>query len=62
VGCWEPGDDPFKDHQGWSPSCGFVKGLLAGNTPIGPDDLPGRSYDVCGPFMELRPNSLPERR
>jgi E3 ubiquitin-protein ligase XIAP len=61
VGCCEPGDDLLKDHQRWSPSCTFVKGLLAGNFPIGPDNLPGRGNDVCGPFMEYRPNSLPER-
>lgn len=26
VGQWEEGDDAFKDHQRWSPSCGFIKG------------------------------------
>jgi E3 ubiquitin-protein ligase XIAP len=61
VGCWEAGDDPLKDHHRWSPFCTFVKGLLAGNIPIGPDDRPGSSNDVCGSFMEYRLNSLPER-
>jgi len=77
VGRWEDGDDAFRDHQRWSPSCGFVKGLRVGNIPIGSDGQPGtsssssslplssqetsRSYDVCGPYMELRPNSGPEQ-
>ncbi|XP_069680761.1 baculoviral IAP repeat-containing protein 7-B isoform X2 [Periplaneta americana] len=69
VGRWEQGDDPFRDHQRWSPSCGFVRGLPVGNIPINaeggqPEPSPGevrRSYDVCGPYLELRPNSGPER-
>lgn len=76
VGRWEEGDDAFRDHQRWSPSCGFIKGLGVGNIPIGSDGQPGtssslllpfspqetnRSYDVCGPHMELRPNSGPEQ-
>jgi hypothetical protein len=83
VGRWEEGDDAFTDHQRWSPSCGFIKGLIVGNIPIGSDGQPGtsslpssslsspsslmfsqettRSYDVCGPYMELRPNSGPEQ-
>ena len=51
---WEKGDDPFKDHKRWSPSCGFIEGLFVGNIPIGSDDVPetelqepARSYDVC---------------
>ena len=71
VGRWEQGDDPFRDHQRWSPSCGFIKGFIVGNIPIGSDDQPGtsstlsqetsRSYDVCGPYLKLRPNSSPEQ-
>lgn len=78
VGRWEEGDDAFRDHQRWSPSCGFLKGLRVGNIPIASDSQPGtssssssllplssqetsRSYDVCGPYMELRPNSGPEQ-
>ena len=91
VGRWEEGDDAFRDHQRWSPSCGFIKGLIVGNIPIGSDGQPGtssslpsssssslpsssssssslsfyqgttHSYDVCGPYMELRPNSGPEQ-
>jgi len=77
VGRWEVGDDAFRDHQRWSPSCGFIKGLIVGNIPIGSVGQPGtsssssslllsspetsRSYDVCGPYMELRPNSGPEQ-
>lgn len=79
VGRWEEGDDPLSDHQRWSPSCGFIKGLMVGNIPVGCDGQPGtssslpssslplqsqeasRSYDVCGPYMELRPNSGPEQ-
>lgn len=79
VGRWEEGDDPLSDHQRWSPSCGFIKGLIVGNIPVGYDGQPGtssslpssslplssqeanHSYDVCGPYMELRPNSGPEQ-
>lgn len=72
VGRWEEGDEPFRDHQRWSPSCGFVKGLMVGNIPVGFDGQPGtsssslyqetsHSYDVCGPYLEFRPNSGPER-
>jgi hypothetical protein len=65
VGCWEEGDDPFTDHQRWSPSCGFVSGLQVGNIPINSDGpletSVSRSYDVCGPFVEYRPNSGSER-
>jgi len=67
LGDWE-GDNPFKDHQRWSPSCGFIKGFFVGNIPIGSTDQPTtspeqttQSYDVCGPHFELRPNSQPER-
>lgn len=73
VGRWEQGDDPLRDHQRWSPSCGFIKGFIVGNIPIGSDGQPGtsssssssqetrHSYDVCGPYLELRPNSGPEQ-
>ena len=64
VGRWEQGDGPFRDHRRWSPSCGFIKGFIVGNVPIGSDDQPGtssslsqetsRGYDcVCGPYLEL---------
>ncbi|PSN55309.1 Death-associated inhibitor of apoptosis 1 [Blattella germanica] len=67
VGDWEEGDDPFRDHQRWSPSCGFVRGMAVGNIPINPHGQPetsfepNRSRDVCGPFLEIRPNAIPER-
>lgn len=71
VGRWEEGDEPLRDHQRWSPSCGFMRGLMVGNIPFGSDGQPGtssssnqetsRSYDVCGPYMELRPHSGPEQ-
>ena len=55
LGHWEERDNPFKDHQLLSPSCGFIKGLFVGNMPIGSDNLPETSpqqptlsYDVCG--------------
>jgi len=67
VGHWE-GYDPFKDHQHWSPSCGFIRGLFVGNIPIGSTvqpptspEQPTQSYDVYSPHFELRPNSQPER-
>jgi E3 ubiquitin-protein ligase XIAP len=34
VGYWKEGDNAFADHQRWSPSCGFIKGLFVGNIPI----------------------------
>lgn len=68
VGRWEEGDDPFRDHQRWAPSCGFVRGLPVGNIPISPNGQPesstsgmNLSRDVCGPFLEIRPNAGPER-
>ena len=39
VGHWKEGDDVFKDHQRWSPSCAFVKGLFVGNIPAPPRHL-----------------------
>ena len=66
VGTEKKGDNAFVDHQRWSSSCELIKGLFAGNIPIGseaslPSQETSRSYDVCGPFMELRPNSRPEQ-
>ena len=68
VGRWEEGDDPFRDHQRWSPSCPFVRGLPVGNIPISPNGQPETSTsavrvgrDVCGAFFEIRPNAAPER-
>ena len=53
VGHWVEGDDAFKDHQRWSPSCEFVKGLFAGNIPAPPKTFQQQpSNDVCGPYME----------
>ena len=43
VGRWEQGDDPFRDHRRWSPSCRFIKGFIVGNVPIGSNDQPGTS-------------------
>ena len=67
IGHWEEGDDPFKQHQPWSPSYVCIKGLFVGNIPIGPTDQPTtsseqptQSYEVCRPHFELRPNSQPE--
>ena len=66
VGTWEDGDDVFKEHQRWSPSCGFVKGLFVGNIPIRSNDQPetsssqqqpNSSYDVYTYDMQYRPNS-----
>jgi len=34
VGHWEEGDEALKEHQRWSPSCGFFKGLCVTNIPI----------------------------
>ena len=68
MGHWEEGYDALKEHQPWSPSCGFAKGLFFGNIPILSNEQPGKSSDqptrsrnVCGARLELRPNSFPER-
>jgi len=68
VGRWKERDDALKEHQRWSSSCGFVNGLFVGNIAILSNDQPetlsqqpNSSYDVCGPHMQYRPNSRPER-
>jgi hypothetical protein len=67
VGHWEEGGDALKEHQRWNPSCRFAKGLCVGNIPILSNDKPKKSSDqstrsryVCGPRVELRPNSCVE--
>jgi len=65
VGHWVEGDDAFKDHKRWSPSCEFVKGLFAGNIPAPsetPQQQPIRSNDVCGPYMEYTLKTLRPKR
>jgi hypothetical protein len=70
LGSWEVGDDAFKEHQRWSPSCSFVKGLCVGNIPIRSNDQPetssssqqtNNSCDVYTYHMQYRPNSCSER-
>jgi len=64
VGQWK-GDDAFKGHQRWSPSCAFVKGLFVGNIPAPPEtsqQQPSSSNDVCGSYMgNTLKSSRPER-
>ena len=64
------GDDAFKEHKRWRPSCGFIKGLFVGNIPIRSKDQPEppssqqqpkSSYDVYTYHMQYRPNSRSER-
>ena len=64
-GYWKEGDNAFSDQERWSPSCKFIKDLFVGNIPIHSEtsshsQQTSHSYDVCGPLMELRPNSRPE--
>ena len=65
VGYWVKGDDAFKEHQRWNPSCGFVNGVFVGNIPAQPEtsqQQPTSSYDVSGPYMEYTPKTTrPER-
>ena len=64
VGKWNEGDDAFKDHQRWSPSYWFVKGLFVGNITAQPEtsQQPNSSHNVCGHYMEYTPKiSRPER-
>jgi len=64
VGHWVEGDDAFKDHQRWSPSCEFVMGFV-GNIPAPAQTSQHQrssSYDVCVPYMEYTlKSSRPER-
>ena len=68
IGYWQQEDDAFEDHQRWSQSCGFIRGLFVGNIPIDSSEQltassehPTRSSDVYGSHFELRSNSKPER-
>ena len=48
LGQWKQEDDPFKEHQRWSPSCGFIKGLFVGNISAGSTNQKSTgSRDVC---------------
>jgi len=52
---WVAGEDAFKDHQRWSPSYEFVKGLFVGNIPAlaqTSQQQPSSRNDVCGSHME----------
>ena len=66
VGQWVEGDDAFKDHQRWSPSCAFVKELFEGNIPAPPQtsqQQPSSSNDVCGSCMKCTlKTSRPKRK
>ena len=63
VGHWVEGDDAFKDHKRWSPSCEFVKGLFAGNIPASEtSQQPSSTYGVCGPYMEYTLKTLRPKR
>ena len=42
-------DDPFREHERWSASFKFIKGLFVGNIPVGSNNEKStRSRDVCG--------------
>ena len=68
VGRSEEVDGAFKEHQRWSPTYGFIKGLFVGNIPIRYNDRPeisssqhpSSSYDVCGAYIQYIPNLHPE--
>lgn len=64
---WEEGDNAMADHQRWSNTCPFIRGLDVGNIPLDPNDTgaseppPKASYDTCGRYgIEIRPNSVSE--
>ena len=65
VGHWVEGDDTFKDHQRWSPSYRFVRGLFEENIPAAPKTSQQHTSsinDVCGPYMEYTlKTSRPQR-
>jgi hypothetical protein len=61
---WKEWSCVLQYHQCWSSSCGFIKGMVFRNIPVDKPEAfqePTRSNDVCGPFMELRPNSRHEQ-
>jgi hypothetical protein len=53
----ETSREPARSKEAWE--YGF-KGFVAGKNPIDKPEAP-HSKDVCGSFMELRPNSRPEQ-
>lgn len=63
---WEEGDNAMADHQRWSNTCPFIRGLDVGNIPLDPNDPsasepPKASFDTCGRYgIEIRPNSVSE--
>ena len=63
IGHWEKTDNPITEHQRWSPSCDFIKGLFVGNIPILSNNQPETSsqHTASVSHMEYRPNSRPER-
>ena len=45
IGYWQQGNDAFKDHQRWSLSCEFVRGLFVGNIATGSSEQPTASSE-----------------
>ena len=49
LGQWKEEDNPSKEHERWSASCGFIKVLFVGNIPVGSTNEQSiHSRDVCG--------------
>jgi hypothetical protein len=64
VGHWIEGEAAFKVHKRWSPSCGFVNGVIVGNISAPPNtsQQPSSSNDVCVPYMEYIPKTTRSER
>jgi hypothetical protein len=45
VGLLQEWDDGFKEHERWSSSSKFIRGLIVGNIPIGSSDRPTASSE-----------------
>jgi len=59
------GDDAFKDHQRWSPSCAFVKKLFVGNIPAPTktsQQQRSSGNNVCGSYIEYTLKTLRPKR
>jgi hypothetical protein len=63
LGHWVEGDDAFKDHKLFCPSCEVIKGLFAGNIPA-PLKTPQQQLmnNVCGQYIKyILKSSRPKR-
>ena len=58
IGSWQHGDDPFKDHALWSPSCGFTRSLSETSLLVLPTNLPHRLSSLLEAATSVVPISI----